>query len=69
MAQNVQDDSRMTGIYTTYYEMLFNNSIVLANQYTDSGKESGSGSWGLFQFTDMQLNASDKWLGMLAYFQ
>jgi hypothetical protein len=59
----------MSGIYTAYYEMLFNNSIVLANQYSDSGIESKYGSWGLYQFTDLNLNASYKWQGMLAYFQ
>lgn len=44
----VQDDSRMGGIYQNYFEMLFNNSIVLANQFTDTGKQTQYGSWGLF---------------------
>jgi len=48
----VQTADDMLGIYTTYHEMLFNNSIALTNQFTDSGLYSRYGSWGLFQFTD-----------------
>ena len=48
----VQDDTRMTGIYTSYFEMLFNNSIVLANQFTDTGPQSKYGSWGLYEYSD-----------------
>jgi len=44
----VQDDSRMTATYTAYFAMLFNNSIVLANQFTDTSSQSKYGSWGIF---------------------
>ena len=57
----------MAALYTSYYKMLFNNSVVLANQYTDTGIESRYGSWGLHQFADMRLNASYKWQGLQAY--
>lgn len=43
--------------------MLFNNSITLANHYTDSGIFSKYGSWGMFQFADEKMSASAKWNG------
>lgn len=63
----VQTDDRMRSTYVKYYEMLFNNSITLANHYTDSGISSRYGSWGMFQFTDEKMNASAKWNGTKDY--
>lgn len=48
----VQSSSDMANIYYSYLSMLFNNSISLANHFTDSGKYSRYGFWGLFQYTD-----------------
>lgn len=45
---NAQYDYRMTRIYQNYLETLFNNSVKLANLYTDIGFQSKYGSWGLF---------------------
>lgn len=48
--------------------MLFNNSIVLANQYSDSVHYTKYGSWGIFQYIDDNPDKSKKWLGLLDYF-
>ena len=47
--------------------MLFNNSIALANHYTDTSHYSKYGSWGLFQYADSRLNSSVKYNGTLLY--
>lgn len=65
----VQTTTDMRQIYLSYHEMLFNNSIVLANHYTDSVHYTQYGSWGLFQYIDERLNSSMKWLGVNDYFQ
>lgn len=46
---------------------MFNNSIILANHYTDSSHYSNYGSWGLFQYTDERLSSSAKWNGTKDY--
>ncbi len=48
--------------------MLFNNSIVLTNQFCDSSRYTKYGSWGLFQYIDDKPEKSKKWLGLLDYF-
>jgi hypothetical protein len=48
----VQNSTDMVDLYVNYLNMLFNNSIQLANHFTDSGLYSVYGSWGLFQYTD-----------------
>lgn len=62
-----QSDSRMRTIYRTYFEALFNNSITLANHYTDTGSWGSYGSWGLFQYADLSLFSSQKWMGLQDY--
>lgn len=64
----VQTYAPMRALYLSYLEMLFNNSISLANHFGDTGKYSQYGSWGLFQNVDDRANISQKWLGMNDYF-
>lgn len=63
LQMGIQTDDRMRSVYVKYYQMLFNNSITLTNQYTDSGINSQYGSFGMFQFTDQRMNESSKWNG------
>lgn len=44
----VQTYELMRQVYRSYFEMLFNNSIVHANHYCDSVHYTKYGSWGLF---------------------
>lgn len=57
----------MRQVYLSYMQMLFNSSIVLACHFTDSGRYTQYGGWGLFQYIDERLNASSKWLGVSDY--
>lgn len=65
----VQTYAPMRALYLAYHQMLFNNSISLANHFGDTGRYSQYGSWGLFQNVDDRANISQKWLGMSDYFQ
>ena len=67
--KSVQDDYRMAATYQSYFEMLFNNSIVLACQYTDTGAQTKYGSWGVFEYADSRMNSSFKWSGIEQYLQ
>jgi hypothetical protein len=37
LQMSIQHDLRMTSLYEQYFEVLFNNSIKLSNQYSDIG--------------------------------
>ena len=62
-----QKDSRMAEAYVTYLNILFNNSITLANHFSNVGRDSKYGSWGLFEYVDSRWNASQKWMGIANY--
>lgn len=66
-AISAQSDARMRNIYRIYFQALFNNSIQLANQFTDSGIWGQYGSWGLYQYADEFPQSSQKWLGIEDY--
>jgi hypothetical protein len=57
----------MFNLYKQYLYVLFNNSISLANIFTDVTLYTNSGSFGTFNFGDSYMNASQKWLGLASY--
>ncbi len=48
----------MTDLYISYLDVLFNNSMVMANLYSNIGIDSKYGSWGHFQYVDLNWNES-----------
>jgi hypothetical protein len=57
----------MADLYVTYLNVLFNNSISLANLFSNIAINSQYGSWGLFQFLDSRPTETQKWLGVSNY--